>query len=119
MNSIGNSAATAAGTIRDTASDVADHLPDVATAALSALEEVDRGVQAGSDEFLAIGSAVSFGVAMGLFLGGSNRLFVLSAFVPVVVFGLTLLGRSNRSWTAAGRRPSKATTNGRGRLQDA
>jgi hypothetical protein len=91
--------ADAAGTIRSVATDAAERIPEVASATRSALVEVDRQVEAGSDEMLTVGTALSFGLAAGLLLAGANRVMVLSAFVPAAVLGLRLLDRSSRSRT--------------------
>ena len=64
------------------ATDAAERIPEVASATRSALVEVDRQVEAGSDEMLTVGTALSFGLAAGLLLAGANRVMVLSAFVP-------------------------------------
>jgi len=96
---IGNTVADAAGTIRSAASEAADRIPEVASATRSALVEVDRQVEAGSDEMLTVGTALSFGLAAGLLLAGANRIMVLSAFIPAAVLGLRLLDRTSRSRT--------------------
>jgi hypothetical protein len=96
---IGSTVADAAGTIRSVATDAAERIPEVASATRSALVEVDRQVEAGSDEMLTVGTALSFGLAAGLLLAGANRVMVLSAFVPAAVLGLRLLDRSSRSRT--------------------
>ena len=113
---IGSTVADAAGTIRSAATDAAERLPEVASATRSALVEVDRQVEAGSDEMLTVGTALSFGLATGLLLAGASRVLVLSAFVPAVVLGLRLLDRSSRSRTDA-RGTSSPSANGRSRLQ--
>ncbi|MFL5642923.1 MAG: hypothetical protein ACJ77V_12860 [Chloroflexota bacterium] len=96
---IGGTVADAAGTIRSAASDAAERIPEVASATRSALVEVDRQVEAGSDEMLTVGTALSFGLAAGMLLAGANRIMVLSAFIPAAVLGLRLLDRSSRSRT--------------------
>ena len=96
---IGGTVADAAGTIRSVATDAAERIPEVASATRSALVEVDRQVEAGSDEMLTVGTALSFGLAAGLLLAGANRVMVLSAFIPAAVLGLRLLDRSSRSRT--------------------
>ena len=112
---IGTTVADAAGTIRSAAADAADRLPEVASATRSALVEVDRQVEAGSDEMLTVGTALSFGLAAGLLLAGANRVMVLSAFVPAAVLGLRLLDRSSRSRTGL----LGTGALGRRRMQDA
>src|SRR6478735_9835549 len=96
---IGSTVAAAAGTIQSAAADAAERLPEVASATRSALVEVDRQVEAGSDELLTVGTALSFGMAAGLLLAGANRILVLSAFIPAAVLGLRLLDRSSRART--------------------
>lgn len=113
---IGGTVADAAGAVKSAAADAADRLPEVAAATRSALVEVDRQVEAGSDELLTVGTALSFGMAAGLLLAGANRVLVLSAFVPAVVLGLRLLDRSSRSRTGRG---VAGRANGRSRLQGA
>ena len=51
--------------------------------------------QGGSDEMLSAGTTLTFGLAIGLLIGGANRLLVAAALVPVAAMGLTLLGRAN------------------------
>ncbi len=88
--------ADAAESARAAAADTAARLPDLAAQAVSAYRDANRQVQAGSDQTLTIGTAVSFGFATGLLLGGANRLLVVAAFVPVAMMGLTLLDRSSQ-----------------------
>jgi hypothetical protein len=88
--------AEAADSARAAAADTAAKLPDLAAQAVSAYRDANRQVQAGSDQTLTIGTAVSFGFATGLLLGGANRLLVVAAFVPVAMMGLTLLDRSSQ-----------------------
>jgi len=54
-------------------------------------------MRTGSDEMLSMGSALSFGLAGGLLLGGAPRLLVAAAFLPAVAMVLTLLDRSSRT----------------------
>jgi hypothetical protein len=42
-----------------------------------------------------LGTAVSLGFAVGLLVGGANRILVGAAFVPVCMFGFRLLERSS------------------------
>ena len=88
--------ADAAESARAVAADTAAKLPDLAAQAVGAYRDANRQVQAGSDQTLTIGTAVSFGFATGLLLGGANRLLVVAAFVPVAMMGLTLLDRSSQ-----------------------
>jgi hypothetical protein len=87
--------ADAAGTVRGVASDVAARLPDAAASTRSAIDEADRQLKSSSDEMLSAGTSLTFGLAIGLLIGGANRLLVAAALVPVAAMGLTLLGRAN------------------------
>ena len=62
--------------VRDTAADAVSRLPDVAATTRAAIEDANRQISAGSDEMLAVGTLLSFGFAMGLLIGGANRLLV-------------------------------------------
>jgi hypothetical protein len=78
---------------RGTAEEIAARLPDAASATRSALIEAERQINAGSDEMVAIGAALSFGFAAGLLIGGSNRLIIAVALVPAAFLGGSLVAR--------------------------
>ena len=50
-------------------------------------------IQSESDEVLAVGTSLSLGLAMGLLLGGANRLLVILALIPATAMGFTLFDR--------------------------
>jgi hypothetical protein len=75
-----------AGTVAGMAGDVGARLPDAAN-------EATRLVRSGSDEALKMAGALSIGFAMGLLVGGANRVLVLAALVPAGLIGSTLLER--------------------------
>jgi len=54
-------------------------------------------IQRESDEVLAVGTSLSLGLAMGLLLGGANRLLVILALIPASAMGYTLFDRHNGS----------------------
>ncbi len=87
--------ADAADAVKTAANEVAVRIPDAAATTRSALDEVDRQLKSGSDEMLSVGTTLTFGLAIGLLIGGANRLLVAAALVPVAAMGLTLLGRAN------------------------
>lgn len=101
---IGAAVSDAAGTVKDAAADAAGRIPDVAATTRSAIEDANRQMRAGSDEMLAVGSALSFGFAGGLLLGGANRLVVAGALLPAAMMVLTILDRSSRAGASVGRR---------------
>ncbi|HET9347089.1 MAG TPA: hypothetical protein VFO05_15460 [Candidatus Limnocylindrales bacterium] len=89
-----------AATTRDVANEVADRasavaarLPEAAATTRTAVEEAARRMESGSDEALAVGAALSVGLAIGLLLGGGNRLLVVLALIPATAMGFTLLDR--------------------------
>jgi hypothetical protein len=79
--------------MRVRASEAASHLPEVAATTQDAMREAARRIEAGSDESLAIGAALSLGFGLGLLVGGGNRLLVAAALVPAAAMGMTLLDR--------------------------
>jgi hypothetical protein len=89
-----------AATAKGIASDVADRavaaaqrLPDAATATGAQLDRANQLMKGESDEVLAVGTSLSLGLAMGLLLGGANRLLVILALIPATAMGFTLFDR--------------------------
>lgn len=89
-------------TAKGIASDVADkavaaaqRLPEAASATGVQLEKANQIIRSESDEVLAVGTSLSLGMAIGLLLGGANRLLVILALVPATAMGLTLFDRHN------------------------
>jgi len=50
-------------------------------------------VHSGSDQTLKVAGSFSIGLAVGLLLGGANRLLVVLALVPAGLIGTTLIER--------------------------
>jgi len=98
--------ADAAGTVREAAMSARDtaatKLPEMTATTRSAIEDANRQLQSSSDEMLAMGGALSFGLAIGMLIGSAPRIFVAAALVPAVAMILTLLNRSG--WN----RPAKS-----------
>lgn len=97
QSSIGATVSDAATTVRGAAEDAVGKLPDVAATTRSAIEDANRQMRAGSDEMLTIGTALSFGFAVGLLIGGASRLLVAGALVPAAMMCLTLFDRNSRA----------------------
>ncbi len=97
LGTVVDSAGDAAENVRGVANDAVAKLPDVAATTRSAIEDANRQMRAGSDEMLSIGSALSFGLAMGLLIGGAARLVVAAALIPAAMMSLTLFDRSGRA----------------------
>jgi hypothetical protein len=100
-------------TAKGIASDVADkavaaaqRLPDAANATGVQLERASQIIQSESDEVLAVGTSLSLGLAMGLLLGGANRLLVILALIPATAMGFTLFDRHGGT---RGTRPRAST----------
>lgn len=101
-----------ASTTRDVATEVADRagavaarLPEAAATTRGAVEEAARRMEAGSNEMLAMGASLSLGLAIGMLIGGGNRMLVALALIPATAMGFTLLDRSSGGRTG-GRRSS-------------
>jgi hypothetical protein len=93
----------AADTVLSVANDAAARLPDAAATTRDAIADARRAIDSGSDESLSAGTLVAFGFALGLLVGGANRILVLLALVPAAAMGLTLLDRQST-------RPGSRTT---------
>jgi hypothetical protein len=98
-DAIGGAVGDAAGSVKDAAGDAVSRLPEVAATTRSALEGANRQMQASSDEMLAVGGTLSFGLAIGLLIGGASRLLVVGALVPAGLMALTLLDRAGKART--------------------
>ena len=76
-----------------TAGTLAARLPDAAATTRAAVDEAARRIETGSDHMLTVGATFSLGLAIGLLVGGANRLLVAGALVPTAAMGMTLLDR--------------------------
>jgi hypothetical protein len=94
----------AASAAASTAGDIAAQMPEVASSTRSAVAEIRREMRAGSDEALTSGATLSFGIAIGLLLGGAPRALVGLAMVPAAAMAVTLWER--RSGTGSRRSAS-------------
>ncbi len=97
VSSAASGLAGVAGSLAGVAGDAVSKLPDAATSSRIAIDDANRQLQGGSDDMLAVGTAMSFGLGAGLLLGGAHRVLVAVAMVPVAMMGLTLLGRASRA----------------------
>ena len=82
-----------AGDVADKAVAAAQRLPEAASATGVQIERANALIRSESDEVLAVGTSLSLGMAMGLLLGGANRLLVILALIPATAMGLTLFDR--------------------------
>lgn len=71
--------------VGDVSADAGERLTEVASTATEAFRGVDGQLRRSSDQTLAVVGALSVGVAIGLLVGGSNRLVVAVALVPAAL----------------------------------
>ncbi len=81
------------------AQNVANQLPGAADTTRQWMDEATRQMQSSSDEMLMVGTALSAGIALGLFVTGTNRLAVALALLPSIAMGATLMDRRSRPTT--------------------
>jgi len=87
-------AKSVAGNVGNAANEAVARLPEATQTTRQAVEDANRAIQSGSDEALMAGTTLSVGLALGLLLGGANRLLVILALIPAAAMGFTLLDRS-------------------------
>lgn len=102
-----NAVATAAEEVRGALQGVSRQVPQVARASRGALDDLYRMIDSSSDERVTAGVTLSLGLAIGMLLGGANRLLIALSLVPVAITGLVMAdrrvsGRGTRSGAAAG-----------------
>lgn len=90
-----------AGNAANVANEAVARLPEATQATRQAVEDANRAIQSGSDEALMAGTTLSVGLALGLLLGGANRLLVILALIPAAAMGFTLLDRSQTGRSTA------------------
>jgi len=88
-------AQAAAGKLINQAEKAAEQLPDAVSGAQAAARDTQRALDEMPSQALALGAAFSFGMAVGLFLTGTNRLLVLAAIAPAAAMAATLMGRQS------------------------
>jgi hypothetical protein len=82
--------------VRGAAETVAARLPEAAATTRAVVDDAARRIESGSDEMLSAGATLSIGFALGLFVGGANRILVVLALIPAAAMSLTLLDRNGR-----------------------
>jgi hypothetical protein len=88
-----------AGEVADRAAAAASRLPEAANVTGASLERAGQVIRSESDEVLAVGTSLSLGLAMGLLLGGANRILVILALIPATAMGFTLFDRHGGTGT--------------------
>ena len=91
-----------AATAGSAATEASARLPIAAATTRAAYDDANRRIRSSSDEMLRLGTAVSFGLAVGLLIAGASRLLVAAAMLPIGMLGLAMLER----WSGAADRPA-------------
>ncbi len=102
VNAITRTTREVADNVATVASDVSARLPEAAAGTGKVLGDARRLVQTGSDDTLKLVGAMSVGFAVGLLVGGANRLLVIASLVPTGLIAATLAERMQDS--SGGRR---------------
>lgn len=85
-----------ADTVAGAAGEVSARIPEVAQTTRDAFNEANRMVRRGSDDTLRLVGAASVGFAVGLLVGGANRLLVIASLLPAALIGATMVERNDR-----------------------
>ena len=88
-----------ADTVAGAAGDVSARVPEVAQSTREAFTEATRLVQRGSDQTLKVVGAASIGFAVGLLVGGANRLLIIASLIPAALIGATMVERNDSATT--------------------
>lgn len=83
--------------VRGAIEGVGRQMPEVARASRSAVDDLFKAIETGSDERVSAGVTLSLGLALGMLFGGAPRILVIFALAPVVAAGLVLADRRQRS----------------------
>ena len=98
----GDAVQTAVHEVRGALEGVSRSMPDMARASRSAVDDMFKAIETGSDERVTAGVTLSLGMAIGMLLGGAPRLLIALALAPVAAMGLVLADRRARATRAAG-----------------
>ena len=83
--------------VRGAIENVGRSVPDVARASRTAVDDMFKAIETGSDERVSAGVTLSLGLAIGMLLGGAPRLLILAALAPVAAMGLVLQDRRKKA----------------------
>jgi hypothetical protein len=85
--------------VRSTAERAAERFPQTMSDAQTVARDTQRALEQLPSETLYLGTGFSLGLAVGLYLHGSNRALVLLALTPAIAMAGTLLGRDSSTRT--------------------
>src|SRR5262245_48804367 len=88
-----NTVAVAASQVRGAIQGVSSQVPQVARASRSAIDDLYRMIDTSSDERITAGVTLSLGLAIGMLLGGANRLLIALSLIPVAITGFVMADR--------------------------
>jgi ElaB/YqjD/DUF883 family membrane-anchored ribosome-binding protein len=93
--SVAQTVRNVADTVAGAAGEVSARMPEVAQSTREAFSEANRMIRRGSDQTLNVVGAASVGCALGLLLGGSNRLLIVASLIPAALVGAAKVERSD------------------------
>ena len=79
--------------VRNAIHGVSRSVPEVARVSRTAVDDLVRAIETGSDERVSAGVTLSLGLAIGMLLGGAPRLLIALALAPVAIMGLVAADR--------------------------
>lgn len=85
--------AVAADQVRGALQGMSHQVPQVARASRSAIDDLYRMIDTSSDERVTAGVTLSLGLAIGMLLGGANRLLIALSLIPVAITGFVMADR--------------------------
>jgi hypothetical protein len=85
--------AAAADEVRGALQGVSRQVPQVARASRGAIDDLYRMIDSSSDERMTAGVTLSLGLAIGMLLGGANRLAIALSLIPVAITGFVMADR--------------------------
>ncbi len=102
-----------ADTVAAAAGEATARIPEVARSTREAASEASRLVHSGSDATLRLVGATSIGFAVGLLVGGANRILVIASLLPAALIGATIVERME----GGGLNVTRGATTDSGRVQ--
>jgi hypothetical protein len=104
-----NAVSTAASQVSGAIQGVSRQVPQVARASRGAIDDLYRMIDSSSDERVTAGVTLSLGLAIGMLLGGANRLLIALSLIPVAVTGFVMADRRMGTGTRTSRSGSAAS----------
>jgi hypothetical protein len=93
---------TAVSEVRGALAEVGRSMPEVARVSRTAVNDMFRVIESGSDARVSTGVALSLGLAIGMLVGGAPRILVALALAPLAAMGLVLADRRQRGAKVTG-----------------